>query len=197
MQINFNPEKHIYTLPNGEVLPSVTTLIKPLVDFSSVPLGVLERARLFGNGVHKTIELYLLEDLDRNSLDGPLEGCLRAFESFLEDYRYFFDEAVEIEKIGYHAKLKYAGKPDLNFQTRLIDIKSRKCNPLTDAIQAIMYDKMTGKGEREHYVLELYQEGNYVLAPLNTTARKRSESWSRARFLLDYYNATKEIERWK
>lgn len=192
----FDETLHRYTL-DGEVLPSVTQILKPLHDFSAIPADVLRRAADFGTAVHKTVELYLKDDLDEDSLDEPLYNCLLAFKAFEADHYDIFDETPVIEKIGYHPKLKYAGTPDLDFPSRVIDLKSRGANTLTDALQLCLYDHMTGNGKREHFVLELYQDGAYSLVELNKTAKKRAESWSRARYLLDYYNATKEIERWK
>jgi hypothetical protein len=192
----FDEEHHIYRR-DGKILPSVTGIIKPLVDFSAVPYDVMERARLFGNGVHKTVELELKDDLDEDALDAPLYGCLLAFRAFRADHWDIFEENPIAEKPGYHARLGYAGTPDLDFPSWMIEVKSRKCNPLTDAIQLILYDNMTGNGKRNHAVLELTQDASYVFTPLNQTDRKRKESWSRARYLLDYHNMSTEIRRWK
>lgn len=195
-EFKFLENEHVYLL-NGEVLPSVTQILKPLHDFSAVPADVLERACRFGTAVHKTIELYLAEDLDEDSLDEPLYNCLLAFKAFQADHYDIFEETPVIEKIGYHPKLKYAGTPDLDFPSRVIDLKSRKVNMLTDAIQLSGYDHMTGKGNRERLVLELKQDASYVLTHVNPTKRSGDIAWSRFRFLLDFHNSMKEIERWK
>lgn len=192
----FDETLHRYTL-DGEVLPSVTQIIKPLYDFSAVPDGVLQRAADFGTAVHKTVELYLKDDLDEDSLDEPLYNCLLAFQAFEADHYDIFDETPVVEQIGYHPKLKYAGIPDLAFPSRIIDIKSRKVNMFTDSIQLAAYDHMTGNGERERLVLELCDDTSYTLTCVNPTKRSGKEAWSRFRYLLDYYNMAKEIERWK
>lgn len=192
----FDETLHRYTL-DGDVLPSVTQIIKPLYDFSMVPAGVLQRAAEFGTAMHLAVKLYLNDDLDEDSLDEPLQGCLSAFKEFQDTYHHIFKETPVVEKTGYHARLKFAGTPDLDFPSRVIDLKSRKVNMLTDGIQTAAYDHMTGKGNRERYTLELYQDGSYALTRLNPTKKSSDLAWCRFRYLLDYYNATKEIERWK
>ncbi len=192
----FDETLHRYTL-NGEVLPSVTQILKPLYDFSAVPVDVLRRAGEFGTAVHKAVELYLKDDLDEDSIDEPIYNCLMAYQAFEADHYDIFDETPIVEQIDYHPKLKYSGTPDLVFPSRIIDIKSRKVNMLTDAIQIAAYDHMTGNGDRERLVLELYDDASYTLTCVNPTKKSGKEAWSRFRFLLDHYRNQQEIERWK
>lgn len=196
MQINFDPVKHVYSLPGGEVIPSVTQIISPLHDFGMVPKDVMERARLFGNGVHKTVELYLLDELDEETLDPALTGCLNAFRLFLLDHPEFADATPIIETPGYHPRLKYAGTPDLEYEWAVVDLKSRAVNLVCDPLQLAAYDNFNG-GDRDRYVLELRQDGTYVLTRIDRTMAARKQSWSRFRFLLDHYKNQQEIERWK
>lgn len=193
----FDETLHRYTL-DGEVLPSVTQILKPLHDFSAIPADVLRRAADFGTAVHKTVELYLADDLDEGSLDPPLRGCLDGFKRWMDDYRDEYNiDFSNVEVPGYHKRLKYAGTPDIELEEAVIDLKSRPVNMLTDPIQLTAYDHMTGGGNRPCYVLELKQDGTYVFTPALPTRKSAKEAWSRFRYLLDYYNATKEIERWK
>jgi len=193
----FDETTHTYRL-DGKVLPSVTTILKPLYDFSAVPRDILERARRFGNAVHKTIELYLNDDLDEDTLDEPLYNCLLAFKLWQSDfYEYEITPSDNIEQIGYHQKLLYCGTPDIETKTVIIDLKSRKCNPEIDGMQILAYDHMTGTGQRDNYVLELKQDASYVFTPLNATAKQRKENWSKFRYLLEYHNMGEEIKRWE
>jgi len=191
----FDAERHVYTL-DGTALPSVTQILSPLHDFSGVPAGVLERACLFGTAMHKTIELFMLGDLDTESLDPALQGCLDGFCRFLDDHPDFAGSDPLVEQFGYHRKLKYAGTPDLEYDWAIIDLKSRPANMLCDPLQLAAYDNF-GKGDRERYVLELRQDGTYNLTNVCPTATKRKQHWARFRYLLDYYNMRKEIERWE
>jgi hypothetical protein len=189
-------ERHIYTL-DGVVLPGVTGVIdNGLHPYAGVPKELLDRAARFGSAMHLMVKYYLAGELDEETLDEPLQGCLAGFKKFQNDYHHFFDEECTIEKPGYHPKLKYAGTPDLDFPSRVIDTKSRETNMLTDGIQVGAYDHMTGKGNRERYVLELYQDGSYKLVRLNPTKKSGDLAWSRFRYLLDFYNMGKEVERW-
>lgn len=191
----FDEELHRYTLA-GKVLPSVTQVIKPLYDFSFVNPDVLRRAAEFGTAVHKTIELHLADELDEDSLDENLYNPLLAFKAWQADnYDIDLSSAV-IEKINYHAKLKYAGTADIETETMVIDIKSRPVNLLTDPIQLAAYDHF-GSGKRARYVLELKQDASYVFTLVNPTKKSGDTAWCRFRYLLDYYRMQSEINLWK
>lgn len=192
----FSEEHHCYEL-DGKPLPSVTRILKPLYDFGAVHPDVLKRAGEFGTAVHKTIELYLQDDLDEDSLDENLYNPLLAFKAWQSDNYDILDGTEIIERPAYHAKLCYAGTPDIITQDCVIDIKSRKYSSLTDDCQLAAYDHMTGKGDRERFVLELKQDASYVFTRSNPTTTKSKQDFNRFRYLLDFYKMSKEIERWK
>jgi hypothetical protein len=196
MAFTFNEEYHCYEL-DGKPLPSVTRIIKPLYDFSAVNPDVMARAGAFGTAVHKTIELYLLDDLDEDSLDENLYNPLLAFKAWQVDNFDIDLNGARLEHPGYHKKLNYAGTPDIESEQFVIDIKSRACNTLTDPIQLAAYDHMSGSGKRERYVLELKQDASYVFTHVNKTQKQSTDHWNRFRYLLDYYKMSKEIELWK
>lgn len=191
-ELIFDETLHRYVL-DGQVLPSVTQVLKPLYDFSFVNPDLLRRAAEYGTALHKTVELYLKNDLDEDSLDDALKGPLDAFKEW---QRATNEVDPIIETFCYHPRLKYAGTPDLAYPHSIIDIKSRPVNMLTDPIQLAAYDHF-GKGNRARFVLELKQDGTYNFTRVNPTKKSGDLAWSRFRYLLDYYNATKEIERWK
>ena len=194
----FNEELHRYTL-DGEVLPSVTTVINNgLHTYAAVPKELLERAARFGTSMHLAIKLYLADDLDEDSLDPPLKGCLDGFKRWVDDYRdeYHIDFS-NVEVPGYHKRLKYAGTPDIEMEEAVIDLKSRPISMLTDPIQLTAYDHMTGGGNRPCYILELKQDSTYVFTSALPTRKSAAEAWSRFRYLLDYYNMGKQIELWR
>ena len=187
----FDEALHRYTL-DGVVLPSVTQIMKPLYDFSAVNPDILRRAGEFGTAVHKTVELYLNDDLDEDALDSPLYGCLLAFKAWQLDNFDIDLDGARLEQFSYHKKLKYAGTPDIETDQFIIDLKSRKCNPLNDGIQLAAYDNMTGSGKRDRYVVELNQDTSYVFTKLPTRGM-----FEKFRYLLDYYKMGEEINRWK
>jgi len=193
----FDEDRHVYTL-DGEVLPSVTAVIdNGLRPYAGVPRELLERAARFGSAMHLMVKYYLVGELDEDSLDPALAGCLLGFKAFQAERQDIFEEQPIIEKPGCHKRLKYAGTPDLDFPRSIIDLKSRETNMLTDGIQTAAYDHMTGKGDRERYVLELHQDGSYKLVRLNPTKASGDLAWRRFRYLLDYHNMGEEIKRWK
>lgn len=61
MSLQFDEKKHEYSV-DGEVYTSVTQLLSRHglgVDYSDVPLSILERAKEFGNTIHNEIEKYI------------------------------------------------------------------------------------------------------------------------------------------
>jgi len=191
----FDEATHTYTL-NGKRLPSVTQILKPLYDFSMVPADVLKRAGEFGTAVHKTVELYLLGDLDEEALDEGLKGPLAAFKDWEISEGILVLPSDNIEVIGFHRKLLYAGTPDIETESVIIDLKSRPVNMVTDPLQLAAYDHL-GNGNRARYVLELKQDGTYVFTHVNPTKKASTEAWSRFRFLLDHHNNTQIINSWR
>lgn len=191
----FCESSHTYTL-NGVRLASVTEIIDGALNlYAGVPRELMERAQQFGRAVHKTVELYLLDDLDEPSLDDGLRGPLEAFKRWQDGYPHFC-QGARIEQPGYHKRLKFAGTPDIE-GCAVIDIKSRKVNMLADPMQCAGYDHMTGDGKRERYCLELRQDGKPIFTRLNPTKKSGDEAWSRFRFLHDLHNSKMEVERWK
>lgn len=200
MELFFDEEKHVYTLKDGTVLPSVTTAMKPLYDFSCVDPDVLRRAGEFGTAVHKCIELYIYDDLDEANLDPALVGPLAAFKKWQKDYPQFHDlQKLCVEKRMAHKKLLFAGTADLILDgVAIVDFKTRPVNLLTDAIQLAAYEALWKEEggarikEYERRVLELKQDGTYVYSKVN-----HRDAWARFRYLLDYYNATLKIQSWR
>lgn len=192
--IRFDEGTHTYYL-GSEKLPSVTQIIRPLYDFSAVPADVLRRAADYGTAVHLTVKLYLDCDLDEITLDPALIPPLEGFKRFQDDYPEFaMPHAWETP--GYHPKLLYAGTPDLEYESAVIDIKTRPVSLLTDPIQLAAYDHF-GPGNRDRYVLELKQDGTYALTHVNKTKKAGADAWSKFRYLLDYHRMGQEINRWR
>lgn len=108
--LEFSEEGHCYKL-SGVSIPSVTQVLQTagLVDFSRVPLDVLEAARRFGTAVHKACELLDKGTLDERSLDPNLWPYLDAWSDFKKDYK---PEFIEIEKPICSITYRVAGTPD-------------------------------------------------------------------------------------
>lgn len=122
--LTFDEATHTYRM-HGTVVPSVTTILKPLSNFSAIPAGVLAAASAFGTAVHKATELHDLGTLDFSLLDPALEPYLDAWVKFSRDYEV---QWTDIESRVYHPAMRYAGTLDRrgivqNHMTTL-DIKS-------------------------------------------------------------------------
>lgn len=109
-RIQFIEEGHVYLL-DGNPVPSVTEIIKPLVDNSRVPRDTLEFKRSLGKAVHKAIELdESTEGLDYASLD---QEALPFFSAWLRFKQESGFRALLCEQIVWSTKLRYAGTLDV------------------------------------------------------------------------------------
>jgi hypothetical protein len=166
--LHFEATTHTYKLlPRGIELPSVSRLIQPLVDFSSVPKATLEYAIERGHAVHKACELFDLGTLDPDSVDPAIAEYVRAWALFMYDWK---PEFTEIEQPGYHKTMLYAGTPDrwATWKDRrgqqrriLIDLKSTaKLNPAV-AVQLSGYSLMADEPADELWSVRLMNDGTY------------------------------------
>lgn len=108
--LTFDEPTHVYRF-NGKIVPNVTRVLKPLVDYSRIPPEVLERARQEGVAIHKTVELYVNQDLDEDKLPEWLWPRLNAFKRFVEETGFIMHGS---EKKVYHSAHGYAGTLDLS-----------------------------------------------------------------------------------
>ena len=109
VMIDFDEATHTYSR-NGVVVPSVTQVLTPLTDYSSVPKWRLGQARERGDYVHRMCEMFVWGTLDESDLDKDYTPYLDGFKRFLKDTN-FIPEHVE-ERV-YHPQLHYAGTFDL------------------------------------------------------------------------------------
>lgn len=194
-QYTFDPETHTHRIGDA-VVPGITTIIKPLYDFGSVPAHIMEAARQWGVAIHKMVELECSGEL--GAIDDALLPPLNEFRRWLVDYGLKKSDFVCELPMG-DPGLMVGCIPDLILDGRLIvEIKTRKVNHLTDSIQTAAQEALWKKngGERvkeyERRVLELKQDGSYTYTKVND-----KQAWSRFRKLLDYYYDTKMIEEWR
>ena len=108
MSLTFNAAAHRYDL-DGARLPSVTSILRPLQDFGSVPADVLSAAAEFGSAVHLACELHDQGDLDTDTLDPALMPYLMAWQAFCREHDARWEM---IEQPLYHTVLRYAGTLD-------------------------------------------------------------------------------------
>lgn len=193
----FDEETHTHRI-GGVIAPGITTILKPLYDFSGVPAHIMEASRQYGSAVHKVVELYCLGALDVDGLDPALRPVLTAFPQWLKDYGFNKSDFIVELPMG-DPVLMVACIPDLILDGKLIvEIKTREPNHLTDSIQTCCQEHIWKKngGERakeyERWVLFLRQDGSYKYQRVND-----KQSMPRFRKLLDYYNTQQQIKLWK
>lgn len=103
----FREEDHTYWKGNTR-LPSVTEILRPMVDFRFVRDDVLQWKSDLGSAVHRAIELHLLDDLEYDSLVGDVAQYFDQFLIFEKEAKF---RSLGTELIVSHA-LGFAGKVD-------------------------------------------------------------------------------------
>lgn len=139
--LTFEESGHVYRYA-GKIVPGVTTALSVIEQgFARVDADLIERARQFGQHVHKAIELFNLGELDEDALDFALVPYLNGWKKFLADTGF---KVTDGEIALYHPQLRYAGRADIRGTMRgtswLIDLKSgavpKTCGAQTSAYQA-------------------------------------------------------------
>jgi len=168
LDITFDAPTHVYRL-NGARVPSVTQLLRPLIDLSGIPRDVLEAKRDLGQRIHAACHYLSENDLDPSSVEADVEPYLDGFARFLRETRA---RIVANEQIVYSAQWGYAGQLDLIVEierTRwLLDIKSCVAVPMSAGPQTAGYHRALGDpAVTRRGALRLTPDGRYVLEPLD------------------------------
>lgn len=180
-RLEFEPGQHRYTL-DGFVIPGVTSVIDPYLDYGGIPKDVRDAALLRGTLVHA-----LTEHLDKGTYDSEmielseaakLEGYVYAWDIFKRDYQVVIHD---IEFRVYHSKHRYCGTGDRIAEVAavhpnipaLIDIKTGKLSPFY-AWQTAAYCAAIEEGGitiPKRWAVELRENGTYHAE--EHTAKKR------------------------
>lgn len=123
-RLTFDVAKHEYRY-DGAMVPHVTGILKPLVDYSQIPEEKLERARVLGVRQHKLIELECREGIeDPMSLGEYWRPHLAAFRTMVAETGF---KLLHSERQVYHRTFGYAGTLDLEGilfdEDAIIDVK--------------------------------------------------------------------------
>lgn len=161
-QLTFDAETHTYRLL-GAVVPSVTQLLQPLVDFSGVPREVLQAKRELGRQVHFACELDDDADLEEDSVPEEIEPYLKAYRQFKADTGalVLLNEMQVAEPM-----LQYAGTLDrvllVNGVRYLVDLKTSIATPIAVGPQTAAYLRALGDTSVTHRAaLRLRADGTY------------------------------------
>lgn len=176
-ELTFDEAGHIYRL-NGLVIPSVTTLMKPLSDdfYRTVDPDVLDRAARRGTAIHNAVENFT--EFGIRDIAPQYAGY---FESFLQWWELRKPEPLAMEHKVYHKILRYAGTADLicviGGRLTLVDYKSSaQVNSKLCAVQLEGYDRAfesQGVKVDDRLILHLSKSG-YQEVPF----QRSSKCWS-------------------
>lgn len=168
LELRFVEETHQYFYGKRE-LPSVTTVLSEIVDFSMVKDEILENARVRGVAVHRATELDDTGDLDEASVHPIIRPYLEGWRKFKAQCHFksqYIEERV-LSKQGWYAGTLdrigiFGGGP------ALVDLKAR--SSMTPEIgpqlagYAFAWKEMTGEDlYNRRYSVQLKPDGTYRL----------------------------------
>lgn len=168
----YDDDAHTYTLA-GRVIPSVTQVLKQVVDFSMVPPDILERKCAIGSALHMAIALDHADDLDYDSLDASVLPYFEAWRKFVADMgRGLVVHAAEMPIAS--ATYQYGVTPDIwgsvNGERAVIELKSTAAIHPSVALQtAAQVQAITeggywiANGTPRRFALQLQPSGKYRL----------------------------------
>ena len=190
-KILFEPEGHIYTTPEGLVVPSVSEILEHfgISDFSRVNGRVLEAAQNFGSVVHKTCELYDKDDLAE--CDPQIQPYLDQWNNFKGDELFSSFEIIETPL--YSKMWCFAGTPDrINYGNKgfnvLLDIKTGSEYP-AHRVQTAFYQILV----EENYKIKIKNRVCVYLGPdkYHAVEHKDKSDINIAKSLISIYNFKK------
>ena len=165
-ELAFEETSHTYRL-KGMVIPSVTTLMKPLSQtyYREADPDVLARAAARGTAVHEACENYALFGID---------DCPPEFLGYFTGFKKWWDkkkpEVLGVECRVYHKQLMYAGTSDLickiGDEVTLVDYKTTSA--VSDMLCSVQLEGYARAWESHGFkvdsrkILHLKSNGNYA-----------------------------------
>ena len=162
MSLVFSEATHTYTWA-GQVVPSVTGILRPLSDYSRINPEVLEIARDRGTRVHLATELDDAGNLDEASVTDDVAPYLAAWRKFKADRGVV---VLEAEARVYHGAHRYAGTLDRvlgldDGHEYLCDLKATAQIMSAVGPQTAAYHAAYGVEKLRRAVLQLKADGTY------------------------------------
>ncbi len=115
--LTFDEASHVYHF-DGERVPNVTTILKPLTSYDMIPADKLEVARQKGVAVHKMVELDALGQLDEIP-----DWMKPAYIEWLKFKKQTGFILIASEQKVFHRAFRYAGTLDLLCELPLTKFK--------------------------------------------------------------------------
>lgn len=194
-ELKFEEKRHIYTL-DGQLLPSVTTVMRPLDRevYRGIDEDVMKIAADRGTAIHNAVENYVLYGIE--DIEPKHQGY---FDGFLKFWKENSPEPLATESRLYHKFLRYAGTADLpciiGGKRVLIDYKtSAAVNKMLTGVQLEAYAKAYGShGFKfdEKAIVHLKSDGSYQMVKYKANDL---ESWEVFSSLMVVWN---HIQKYK
>lgn len=170
----FDEATHTYRW-RGVVVPSVTQVLRPLIDLSGIPPAVLEAKRDLGTRVHAACQFDAEGDLDEATVEDDVAPYLEAWRRFLAE-----SDAVILasERRVFNPLYGYAGTLDLELDIGgdlwIVDIKTSIATPLSAGPQTAAYAAARPAGRTAgRAALRLRPDGTYRF-----DQRQHADDWS-------------------
>jgi hypothetical protein len=165
--LTFDEQRHEYRFM-GAVVPGVTHLLRPLVDFSRVPPAVLAAKADLGRRVHTACHFHAEDDLDPDSVEADVAPYLEAYKRFLAESGAVIQQ---VESRVFEPLLGYAGTLDLvlllNGHRWVVDLKTSIVTPGSVGPQTAAYMRALGDTSiTRRAALRLRPDGSYRLDSL-------------------------------
>lgn len=160
--LTFDEAAHAYRW-NGQLVPSVTQIIRPLIDLSGIAPAILENKRWIGTAVHRATELIDEGMLDPASIAPEIAGYLVAYREFLAAVK---PQWLFTEQRVYSKDFRFAGTYDrqgeIHGHAAMLDIKTGPSDPAI-GVQLAAYEKAEPVKYLRRYALHLEPDGRYQL----------------------------------
>lgn len=157
----YDDEAHQYRL-KGQVIPGVSTILTPCVDFGDAPRHMVMNAAERGKLVHLAAELWDLGVLDEDTLDPVLVPYLAGWKKFRREWEC---EWTASEVPEYHKLLHYGGTPDRKGRYKALRIKVdlKATYKLNDSVELQLsgYDLMDDEPADELWSVRVTKFGDY------------------------------------
>lgn len=166
--LTFDEASHTYRV-GGALVPSVTTILRPLSDFSGIPQDVLEWKRNLGQRVHFACQLDDEHDLEEASVEHDVAPYLAAWRKFIAESGA---RVVHNEQRVYEPTMRYAGTLDNVLELQgyrwLVDKKTSIATPIAAGPQTAAYLRaLNDPSVTRRAAVRLRPDGTYRFDPLS------------------------------
>lgn len=160
-ELAFDEATHTYRW-RGAIVPSVTQVLRPLIDLSGIPPAVLEAKRDLGTRVHAACQFDAEGDLDEATVEDDVAPYLEAWRRFIAESGA---EILSSERRVFNPLYGYAGTLDLELDINggrwIVDIKTSIATPLSTGPQTAAYAAARNEPSRRRAALRLRPDGTY------------------------------------